>query len=633
MSTQDPVHGDLVGAEQRFQLLVDGISDYAIYMLDPNGFVSSWNARAGRFKGYETNEILGQHVSLFYTEDDRKAGVPERALAIAGADGRFEAEGWRVRKDGTRFWASVVIEAVRDAAGVLVGFAKITRDISERRLAQQALHDSEQRFRLLVQGVTDYAIYMLDPTGHVTNWNTGAQRIKGYSREEIIGEHFSRFYTEEDRADNLPGRALAIAEAEGRFEREGWRVRKDGSRFWAHVIIDPIRDPAGKLIGFAKITRDITERREWEERLRHSQKMEAIGQLTGGLAHDFNNLLQAISGCLEMLARNPVDPARRHRLLEGGLQAVDRGRTLIHQLMTFSRQRPMDLEAVDLRDVLPGCLGLIRQVVRGDIEVKATLPADLWPVETDPVQLEVALLNLAANARDAMPNGGTLTLGARNVPDAGRRGDMVEIEVGDTGMGMAPDVASRAFDPFFTTKPLGKGTGLGLSQVYGFARQSGGEARLSSRPGRGTTVSLSLPRTARVPQRLFGAARTEPQGGSARILMAEDDAVLGPVITTALEELGYCVTHVGSGQEALDLMDRGGAYDLVFSDIVMPGAVNGLNLAREIRRRHPDMPVILSTGYSEEPAVQQGFPVLAKPYRIEDLTRAIKEALGHPAQP
>ncbi|WP_246138528.1 hybrid sensor histidine kinase/response regulator [Nitrospirillum bahiense] len=614
------------GDSRRFQLLVDAIDDYAIYMLDATGVVSSWNPGARRFKGYEASEILGQHFSRFYTQEDRDAGVPQRALAIATSEGRFEAEGWRVRKDGTRFWASVVIDPVRDETGALIGFAKVTRDITERREAQQALRESEARFRLLVQSVTDYAIYMLDPTGHVTNWNAGAERIKGYRSEEIVGEHFSRFYTEEDLAAGLPTRALAIAEAEGRYEKEGWRVRKDGTRFWAHVIIDAIRDDTGKLVGFAKITRDNTERRELEERLRHAQKMEAIGQLTGGMAHDFNNLLQAISGCLQMIARGG-DKRRNARLVEAGMQAVDRGTKLIQQLMTFSRQRQMDVEPVDLRNALLSCIGLIKQVVRSDIEVTLALPSGVWPVQTDPVQLEVALLNLAANARDAMPAGGTLVLGAENVSGWEGRTDAVRVYLSDTGGGMPPEVVARAFDPFFTTKATGKGTGLGLSQVYGFAHQSGGAAWIDSAVGAGTTVSLILPRAADAPRAPLVSSQIAAPRGTARLLVAEDDPILAPIIGSALEDLGYDVTHVANGQDALDLILAGRDFDLLFSDIVMPGAINGLDLAREVRRLRPSLPVILSTGYSEEPAAQDGYQVLAKPYRIEELALAIGNAI------
>src|SRR5687768_12429578 len=284
--------------EQRFQLLIDSVTDYAIYMLDPDGVVISWNAGARRFKGYEAHEIIGENFARFFGSEDRAAGLPRLALETAAREGRFEAEGWRYRKDGTRFWANAVIDPIRDEKGALVGFAKVTRDITERKEAEERLQASERRFRMLVQGVTDYAIYMLDTEGRVTNWNAGAEAIKGYSAAEIIGQHFSRFYPEEDRQAGEPARALRIALREGKYEREAVRIRKDGSRFWAHVVIDPIFDDTGRHVGFAKITRDVTERRAAQEELEEArvalvqaQKLQALGELTGGIAHDFNNLM------------------------------------------------------------------------------------------------------------------------------------------------------------------------------------------------------------------------------------------------------------------------------------------------------------------------------------------------------
>ena len=246
--------------EGRYRLLIDALTDYAIYMLDPAGKVTSWNAGAERLTGYKAAEVLGRHFSMFHSEEDRAAGLPEQSLEIAVRDGRVEKQGWRLRKDGGRFWAHVVIDPIRSPDGMLLGFAKITRDLTEQQQAQEALRQSEQQFRILVQGVSDYAIFMLDPNGFVTNWNLGAERIKGYRPEEVIGEHFSKFYTEEDRQRGEPARALAAAASEGRFEKEGWRVRKDGTRFLANVVLVPIRDETGRLIGFAKVTRDVTER-------------------------------------------------------------------------------------------------------------------------------------------------------------------------------------------------------------------------------------------------------------------------------------------------------------------------------------------------------------------------------------
>jgi PAS domain S-box-containing protein len=257
--------------EGRYRLLIEAVTDYAIYLLDPAGIVTTWNPGAQRFKGYAANEIIGKHFSCFYTEEDQKSDLPVRALETAQREGRFETEGWRVRKDGTRFWAYVIIDPIRQPSGEIIGYAKVTRDLTERKKAEEALRESEEQFRLLVQGVSDYAIYMLDVDGRVNSWNLGATRIKGYLPNEIIGQHFSRFYTDEERAAGGPDQTLETVRREGRFEKEGWRVRKDGSRFWAHVIIDPIRDEGGNVVGYAKITRDTPSarklRRNWKRRV------------------------------------------------------------------------------------------------------------------------------------------------------------------------------------------------------------------------------------------------------------------------------------------------------------------------------------------------------------------------------
>jgi PAS domain S-box-containing protein len=350
-----------LAGDERYRLLVESITDYAIYLLDPSGTVVSWNAGARRFKGYEADEIVGLHFSRLHTEEDRRKGMPEAALATAKRDGRFEAEGWRVRKDGTHIWTHVVIDPILRPSGELIGYAKITRDLTDHRAADLALRESEQRFRILVNGVTDYAIYMLDSEGVVTNWNAGAARIKQYTSEEIVGQHFSRFYTEEDREGGVPELALRTARREGRFEREGWRVRRDGSKFWAHVIIDPIRDDTGAIIGFAKVTRDITERREAQQALAiaqeaffQSQKMEAIGQLTGGVAHDFNNLLAAVLGDVELLRKRCQGDEKSLRLIEQSEQGARRGVALTQRMLAFARRQELKPEPVDVTHLVEG---------------------------------------------------------------------------------------------------------------------------------------------------------------------------------------------------------------------------------------------------------------------------------------
>ncbi|MDB5672543.1 MAG: sensor histidine kinase [Alphaproteobacteria bacterium] len=619
--------------DQRFQLLINSVTDYAIYMIEPSGRIATWNAGARRFKGYEAEEIIGRNFSEFFSDEDRAAGLPMRSLATAEAEGKFETEGWRIRKDGTRFWAHVIIDPVRDDSGTLLGFAKITRDISERRSAEIALAESEQRFRMLVQGVRDYALYMLDPDGRVSNWNSGAQKIKGYSAEEIVGKHFSNFYTPEDRAAGEPARALQTALTEGKYEREAWRIRKDGTRFWAHILIDPIRDDDGHLVGFAKVTRDITERRRAQEELEEarlalfqSQKMQALGELTGGIAHDFNNLMTVIRGSADLLRRDHLPPEKRRRYLEAIIETADRAATLTNHLLAFGRRQALKPEVVDLNLRLDAFGEVLGRTLGGAIDVRLDLEPGLWPVEVDPTQLETALLNAAFNSRDAMPEGGRIVLSTRNVSNAG--GDEVRVAISDTGEGMDPAVIGRAFEPFFTTKPVGKGTGLGLSQIHGFAAQSGGHAEIESERGEGTTISLFLPRTDK--SRIDEAQDSPPQAGAddRLVLLVEDNGHVREFAQSLLEDLGYRVIPAATGEEALERL-AATSVDLLFSDVVMPG-ISGVELAQIARGGSPDLPVLLASGYSEEIVAGAGaaFEFVRKPYDSCRLSAALTAALN-----
>jgi PAS domain S-box-containing protein len=623
--------------ERRYQYLISGINDYAIYMLDPQGHVSSWNAGAYRFKGYVAQEILGQHFSRFYTEEDRATGLPERALATALREGKYEAEGWRVRKDGTRFWAHVVLDPIYNEDGALLGFAKVTRDVTERKQAEDKLRESEQRFRLLVQGVTDYAIYMLSPEGVVTNWNSGAERIKGYTYDEIVGSHFSRFYTAEDRAAGVPKRALSTAATVGRFEAEGWRVRKDGTRFWAHVIIDAIHDDNGSLVGFAKITRDLTEKKRAAEALEaanaalyQAQKMESIGQLTGGIAHDFNNLLSVLSSGLEVLALKRGESGD-NRTIESMRRAVDRGARLTQQLLAFARKQPLQAETRNLNRIITGFEPVLRRAGNANIEFGFDLDRKAHSAVIDSARLESALLNLVVNARDAMPDGGQIVISTRNVTlgqhEAGSlpAGDYVRIAVSDTGTGMSPEVVSRAFEPFFTTKEVGKGTGLGLSQVYGFIKQSDGEVVIESKPGEGTTIAIYLPA-------VLSEAQEDRRAQVERVLIVEDEPDLMDVAAALFTSMGYDVLTASSGREAIDLLEQRD-IDILFTDVVMPNGMDGLELASYTRAHYPDTKIMLASGYPL-PALKERhggelneFAFVNKPYRLADLARTLRSTM------
>jgi PAS domain S-box-containing protein len=637
----------------RYRLLVESITDYAIYMLDREGHVTSWNPGARRFKGYEAHEIIGRHFSTFYTDIERAEKVPALALAEAERTGRFEREGWRVRKDGTQFWAHVVIDAIRSPEGDLVGFAKITRDLTERRAAEAKLRESEQQFRLLVQGVTDYAIYMLDVDGHVASWNAGAQHIKGYAPEEIIGRHFSNFYTEADRAAGLPRTGLETARQNGRWEHEGQRIRKDGTAFWAHVVIDAIRDDNGKLIGFAKVTRDITERREAEAALQQaqatmirSQKLEAIGQLTGGVAHDFNNLLQVISGNLQLLSKDVAGNARAEMRVQTALAGVARGSKLASQLLAFARRQPLEPKVVNAGRLIKGMDEMLRRALGGEIEVETVVAGGLWNSLIDPDQFENAVLNLAINARDAMNGEGRLTIEASNAfldeeyirqHDELAAGQYVMIAVTDTGTGIPPDILERVYEPFFTTKAEDKGTGLGLAMVYGFLKQSGGHVKIYSEVGAGTTVKLYFPRQVASEDALVAALSGEITGGEETVLVVEDDDEVREVAVSMLTELGYRVVKAKDAASALVVVDSGIPIDLIFTDVMMPGPLRSPELARKAKERLPNVAVLFTSGYTQNAIVHggrldAGVELLVKPYTREGLARKVRHVLANQAQ-
>jgi PAS domain S-box-containing protein len=490
----------------------------------------------------------------------------------------------------------------------------------------------EQRFRLLVSAVTDYAIYMLDPDGRVATWNPGAERFKGYSATEIIGQHFSRFFTSDDIAADLPGRALRIAAREGRFEAEGWRLRKDGTQFWVHAIIDPIRDDYGRLIGFAKVTRDITERKRAQEELEsarealaQAQKLQALGELTGGIAHDFNNLMTVIVGASDFLLKNPDLPEeKRCRYLESIVETSARATELTNHLLAFGRRQPIQPRVVDLSARLDAFVEMISRTFGSRIRIELDLQASDARAEVDPTQLETALLNAAVNARDAMPEGGTLTLTTKDCQLDARPAVCIGIE--DSGEGIPAEVMHRVFEPFFTTKDVGKGTGRGLSQILGFAEQAGGRAEIESRAGEGTKLRIILPRTTKS---LSEESREEdlaqvPNG--LRVLLVEDNLQVRDFAAELLEDLKCEVVTANDAAEALVAL-RNHDFDLVFSDVIMPG-MSGLELAERLAELRPELPVLLATGFRENLARRDadGFAVVAKPYDVTSLARGIAAA-------
>jgi PAS domain S-box-containing protein len=633
----------LPAVEERCKLLIDSVVDYAIYMLSPVGEVISWNAGARRFKGYEEHEILGQNFARFYTDEDRSAGLPQKALASAARHGKFENEGWRVRKDGSRFWCHVVIDPIRSTGGDLIGFAKVTRDLTEQRVAKEALRQSEEQFRRLVLGVTDYAIYMLDPDGVITNWNAGAQRIKGYLPEEVIGKHFSIFFEPQARQSGEPERSLRVALAEGRFENKAWRLRKDGTRFFANVVLDPIRDDTGQLLGFAKITRDITESEQSQialdaakDALFQSKKTEALGQLTGGVAHDFNNLLMVIISSMELIRRRLPSDTKLSPLLDNAIHAAERGASLTRRMLAFARRQQLSLEVFDLNEMIRGMAELLRSSLSARVLIDTRFPLFLSKVHADQNQLELAVLNLAVNARDAMPEGGTLTIEARDVflsekGDGLTPGAYVCLSLTDTGEGMDEATLSRATEPFFTTKGVGKGTGLGLSMAEGMAAQIGGRLKMRSQKPGGTTAELWLPAALSSTEDGPVAAPTdgsEPyEGNGQRVLLVDDDTLVLVSSLAMLEELGYRVDTATSGEQALAMLEQSGdTIDYLITDHLMPG-ICGPELILKARKLYPNLRALIASGYGESGADMADAPRLAKPYGHHALRQAM-EALS-----
>jgi len=487
-----------------YRLLVESVLDYAIFALDAGGHIRTWNAGAQRIKGWTADEIIGQHFSVFYPPEDRRARKPERELEIATANGRVEDEGWRVRKDGTRFWANVVITALRDRSGTLVGFGKVTRDLTERRAAEQAIRDSEQRFRMLIDSVEDYGIFVLDREGHVSSWNEGAERINGYTAAEIIGQHFSIFYPEEDLAWNKPGYELEVASRVGKFEDEGWRLRKDGERFWANVVITAMRNEHGELVGFSKVTRDLTERRMAQERAiedaRRVAEAEAANraksEFLASMSHELRTPLNAIGGYADLMllgVAGSLDKDQRE-YLDRIRRSQQHLLGIINDLLNFSRLEAgrvsFDLQRMSLGDAVRHVLPMIEpQAAQRGLDVAIVPTKDAFAT-ADSAKVEQILINLLSNAVKFTEPGGAITI--TQFEDA----DWSGVRVHDTGIGIPQTKLEAIFEPFVqvgrTLNSTHEGTGLGLSISRELARAMNGDLTVESTPGTGSTFTLRL---------------------------------------------------------------------------------------------------------------------------------------------
>jgi PAS domain S-box-containing protein len=528
---------------------------------------------------------------------------------------------------------TIVILSIGIAAAV---YDRVSAERAQREA--DALRRSEERFRLLVEGIADHAIFMLDPDGCVGNWNLGARRLMGYG-DDIVGTSYTVFHTEDDCAAGTPARALLEAERHGKSAIEGWRVRKDGSHFWAEATIVAVRNEGGAIAGFANIVHDISERKRAQEALDRarealmmSQKMETIGQLTGGVAHDFNNLLAAVLGSLELLKKRlPADDPKNQRLVNNALQGALRGASLTQRMLAFARKQDLRPAVVDIRELVHDMASLLK--FEPGIRVETLFPMNLPKVKVDANQLELAILNLAVNARDAMPDGGLITIAAREELNGGAlpADGYVALSVSDTGCGMDDETLRHAQEPFFTTKGIGKGTGLGLSMVHGLAEQSGGRLVLKSHPGEGTTADIWLPiaeGTAEPDRR--GEPTPAPVPRASRrlsVLVVDDDLLVLENTAAMLEDLGHTVVEARSGEEALALFRHARTIDLVVTDYAMPG-MTGLQLASAVAAERPGTVILLSTGYAELPSdARSDLRRLSKPFDQVALAKAIEAAM------
>jgi PAS domain S-box-containing protein len=516
------------------------------------------------------------------------------------------------------------------------------QDQSNRQVAETklAFERSKRHFQILIEGVVDHAVFLLDRSGRVASWNSTAQQIIGYTADEIIGKHFGVFYRPDERRSGEPNRVLELAVKNGKHAVEGWRIKKNGTLFFVTGTIRAIHDDDGNLLGLANVLRDATERRnaqeklvEAREQLAMSQKMEAIGKLTGGIAHDFNNLLMIIGGNAQTFERL-LDP-KLPRAIEAIQTAAKRGESLTRQLLTFSRRQHLSPTIVDLSASIKNLRPMIESSLRGNIVYNEAIDPEVRPVKVDLAELELAIVNIAVNARDAMPNGGTFTLTVGNVPadaEAGgdeANGDDVAIQFSDTGVGIPPNLLSKIFDPFFTTKEVGKGTGLGLSQVYGFVHQAGGTINAESKVGQGTAITVYLPCCFEKDIAKDSPVIDAPRSQRPTVLIVDDSAEVAEVTSSLFERLGYDTDYRDSADAALKYLAEGTKIDLVFSDIVMPGTIDGVGLAREIRSRYPDLPVVLTTGYSDAAqAAPADLKILRKPFDTVALRGFIADTMA-----
>lgn len=619
-------------SEPLLQAVIDTMID-GVILIDHGGIVRLYNPACEKLFGYKPDEVLGHNVKMlmpapYHQEHDgyirHYQHTGEKRIIGIGREviGR--------RKDGGEFpFELAVAEANNDGVPMYIG---VIHDLTQRRSSEAAQRRSEDTFRLLVEAVEDHAIFLVDPEGRVASWNDGARRLLGFADETVLGQGMDLFHpAEPEQAEQL----LRQAAADGRAALEGWRYRKDGSRFWANISLTAVHDALGGTTGYTKIIHDVTERRraeEMREQLRQSQKMEAIGQLTGGIAHDFNNLLAVVIGSLELLGDRVADDQSR-KLIDQALHGATRGAELTQRLLAFGRQQTLHSKRVAVNSLISSVAQILQHTLGDTIAVRTSLAPGLPEVQVDPGLLDNALINLALNARDAMPQGGTLTIRTAlenrgqetDTRQTGKPGSYVMIAVRDTGTGMPDSVRERAFEPFYTTKEIGKGSGLGLSMVHGFITQSGGFVHIDSTLHQGTEVRLYLPGLA------MSKPQAQEQAAGPVVLLVDDNPDVRTTLAMLLDSLGYSVRAATSGAVALDILQSGEPVDLLFTDVMMP-EMNGLDLAERALRIRPSLPVVFTSGTAGEEMFRttpfrHNAPMLAKPVRKQVLAETLQRLL------
>jgi PAS domain S-box-containing protein len=623
---------DLV-VDSDYRLLVESVTDYAIFMLDPQGYIRSWSEGARRLKGYETNEIIGKHFSIFYPRERLDEGWPEKELALAREHGRIEDEGWRVRKDGTRFWASVVITKLVDADGVMRGFSKITRDLTQRRRNEELLRQSEERFRLLVGSIKDYAIFMLDPSGHVISWNAGAALTKGYTEHDIIGKHFSIFYPEEVAASGWPDKALELALRDGRFEDEGWRVCKNGARFWANVVITAVRDRHGRHRGFVKVTRDMTDRKRITALEDEGRRMYTFLAMLG---HELRNPLTPITNALSVLdiaSERPELIAKARGVIGRQVEQLSH---LVDDLLDVGRiangKIVLHRQLLRMQEVIDSAVESVQPLIqRRSHTLNLQIVDPSVQVLGDRTRLIQALGNVLHNAAKFTPPDGEIDLSLETI-DTG-----VRISIKDNGPGIPARILPRIFDLFVQGDQASDraqgGLGLGLALARQIVLLHGGtvEAHSAGQVGQGSEFVILLPRVKgqTAPRPTVSLEPSLPQ----RILVVDDNRDAADTMVLLLQSWGYSTTTAYDGLSALKEIEKH-RPDLMFVDLGLPG-INGYELAKRVFAQGGKHPIVIAiTGYGQESdkeaTTRAGFYAhLTKPVPTKEIASLLKNLFGN----